>query len=234
MNIQEAKEHLAMYVCKLPLSLPLSHEQTNKRTNTHTHTPHEHSLSPSLTRTHSLSPVGELHHEVEDGKHHEKVEEGVAVGHTLLFIISVVQFPLSLLILASLLFLRLFLVIWNIITADPWTLYANTYSKQKEGENKGVTLTGKIHTFTLQQCWLFKAGGVWEEKGVAINTQWDLFCVLVGLTSSSFFEPRNFFRWLEDDSLKLQWGNMLSQLIFQLTHTNKAQRGAWLTTCSQQ
>ena len=208
MNIQEAKEHLAMYVCKLPLSLPLSHEQTNKRTNTHTHTPHEHSLSPSLTRTHSLSPVGELHHEVEDGKHHEKVEEGIAVGHALLFIISVVQFPPSLLIFASLLLLLLLhlVVILNIITADPWTLYANTYSKQKEriGEwchTRWKYICAVSHSSTAD-CSRYIVG-VGEEKGVQWNTQCHLFHVQVDLTLSFFLEPRNFFRWLDDDSLKL-------------------------------
>ena len=109
------------HTLSLSLSPSLTRTHTLSLSHTNTHTlplSHEHTHSPSLTRTHSLSPVGELHHEVEDGKHHEKVEEGVAIGHTLFFIISVVQFPPSLLILASLLLLRL-LVIWNIITADP-------------------------------------------------------------------------------------------------------------------
>ena len=46
-----------------------------------------------------LSPVGELHHEVEDGKHHHKVEECVAVGDGFFLIISVVELQLALAVL---------------------------------------------------------------------------------------------------------------------------------------
>ena len=59
----------------------------------------------------------------------------------------------------------------------------------ERGREHGVTLTGKIHSFTLQQCWLFKAGGVWEEKGVVINAMgsflcasWPYLIILLGTT----------------------------------------------------
>lgn len=43
----------------------------------------------------SLSPVGELHHEVEHCQHHQEVEEGVAVCHCLFLIVTSMHGPLA-------------------------------------------------------------------------------------------------------------------------------------------
>ena len=42
----------------------------------------------------SLVPVGELHHDVEGGQHHQSMEEGVAVGDPILLVVHVAHLPL--------------------------------------------------------------------------------------------------------------------------------------------
>ncbi len=57
-----------------------------------------------------LSPVGQLHHEVEHGKHHQEMKERVAVRHTSLLIVDAPQSKLPLLFVVILCFIIRFLI----------------------------------------------------------------------------------------------------------------------------
>ena len=68
----------------------------------------------------SLSPVSELHHEIQRGNEHEEMEERVAVVHLSLLIVDVTHPPFSLLVLPLLPFLLCgLLFIWKTITQVP-------------------------------------------------------------------------------------------------------------------
>ena len=57
-------------------------------------TPKNTPLSAPPSPPYSLVPVGELHHDVEGGQHHQSMEEGVAVGDPILLVVHVAHLPL--------------------------------------------------------------------------------------------------------------------------------------------
>ena len=109
-----------------------------------------------------LSPVGELHHEVEHREKHQEVEEGVAVGHSLFLIIDMRHPPFPLLFPVVVSTGRVVLTLpWKTITAQQRALSPRQQARQgqskeggREGRRKryyGLAKLTKINIVTKQR-----------------------------------------------------------------------------------
>ena len=94
----------------------------------HTHKLHfnseDFSRKVQLIPKHLLSPVGELHHQIQDRDKHEKVEERITVRDTFFFIVHTCHPPFALVFVISSLarITIIILVIWKTITAQERSL----------------------------------------------------------------------------------------------------------------